>query len=255
MVVLWGLVGTLVGGLLNVLITRLPLRGGLWAAPLRCHHCREPLAVWDTLPVLGYLAQRGRCRLCGAPLSPRFLIVELATTLLFGLAFLRFGATSALFIYSFYLTLLVLIFAIDWQHRLILNVVTFPAAALALALSTVAPGTSLLSSLLGAAAYGGSFVLLYLLAVVLYRRGDALGQGDVKLAIVIGLMLGLPRALVALMLGVLLGALAAIAALLAGRGGKEAMPYGTSLSAAAMVAVLYGDLIVNWYLYSDASAR
>ncbi|MHB1132276.1 MAG: prepilin peptidase [Chloroflexota bacterium] len=255
MAVLWGLFGLLAGGLLNVLITRLPLRGGLLAAPLHCHNCRKPLTLWDTMPLAGYLAQRGHCRLCGAPLSRRFPVVELATALLFGLAFLRFGASQALFIYSFYLALLVLVFAIDWRHRLILNVVTLPAAVLALALSAVAPGTSVLSSLLGAAAYGGTFVLLYLLALIMYRRGDALGQGDVKLAIVIGLMLGLPRAVVALMLGVTLGALAAGAALLAGRPGKEAMPYGTSLSAAAMVAVLYGDLIVNWYLYSDPSAR
>lgn len=167
---------------------------------------------------------------------------------MYALAFWRFGFGLALLTNSLYLAVLILVFAIDWRHRLILNVVTYPTSAVCLLLSLVTPGISLQSSLLGAAVYGGTFVLFYLLAVALYRRGDALGLGDVKLAVMLGLMLGLPRAIVAMFLGVLVGAMAAAGALLAGRSGKDAMPYGTSLSAAGMFALVFGDLLVAWYL-------
>lgn len=246
----WGLLGLAVGWVLNVLVTRLPRGGSLLAAPLHCHSCGKPLSFWDAAPLVGFLAQRGRCCYCGANLSWRFPAVEIATALLYALACLRYGLGLELAVYSLYLAILVVIFAIDWRHRLILNVVTYPTAILCLALAVVTPGSSLVSSLLGAAAYGGTFVLLYLFAVVIYRRGDALGMGDVKLAIVVGLMVGLPRAIVAMVLGILLGALAGAAALLAGRSGKEPIPYGTSLSLAAAFAILYGDLLVNWYIYS-----
>jgi leader peptidase (prepilin peptidase)/N-methyltransferase len=246
--ILWGLLGLVVGAILNIVISRLPRRGGSFAAPLHCHECGRPLAIVDVLPLAGYLAQHGHCRYCGAVLSLRFPLVEMATALMYALAFWRFGFGVTLLTNSLYLAVLVVVFAIDWRHRLILNVVTYPIAGACLLLSLVTPGTSLQSSLLGAAVYGGTFVLFYLLAVAIYRRGDALGLGDVKLAVVLGLMLGLPRAIVAMCLGVLLGALAAAWALFAGRSGKEAIPYGTSLSAAGMFALLYGDILVAWYL-------
>ena len=248
MVVLWTALGLIVGGALNVLISRLPTWGGRLAAPLCCHACHHPLATRDVLPLAGFTLQRGRCRYCGAPLSWRFPLVEAATALLFALAYLRFGLAPTLPVYSFYLAVLLLVFVIDLRHRLILNIVTYPAAIIALVLAAVTPGLSLPSAAFGGLIYGGFFALLYLVAALLYRRGDALGMGDVKLAFVIGIMAGLPRGIVALVLGVLLGAVSAVFVLAAGRSAKSAMPYGTALGLGAMVALLYGDLLAVWYI-------
>ncbi len=249
MLLLWSGLGLLVGGLLNVLTSRLPYWDGpLWAVPLRCHSCQHPLTVADVLPLIGFARQRGRCRYCGGPLPWRFPFVEAATALLFALAYLRFGLGHELAVSSLYLAVLVLVFAIDAGHRLILNIVTYPTALLSFALAFLPGEPSPSAALLGGATYGGFFALLYVVAALLYRRGDALGLGDVKLAIVIGLMTGLPRSVVALVAGILLGSLAAVAALAGGRSGKSAMPYGTSLSVGAMLAILYGDLLVAWYV-------
>ena len=245
---LWGVLGLVVGGILNVLISRLPYWGGLLAAPLHCHYCQEPLRLTDAVPLWGYAGQRGRCRQCGHTLSPRFPLVELVTAALFGLAYHRFGLTLETVVFSFYLAVLVIIFTIDLEHRLILNVVTYPVALVSLGLAALLPGVGLGAALSGALAYGGFFVLLYVLSVLMYRRADALGLGDVKLAIVIGLMTGLPLSLVALLAGVLLGALSALVVLLGGRSARSAMPYGTSLSVGAMLAILYGDQILRWYI-------
>lgn len=245
---IWGFVGLLVGSLLNVLISRLPMtRGGQVAAPLHCHTCGRQLSIGDALPLLGFLSQRGRCRYCGKPISLRFPLVEITTAILFFLAFQRFGPSLPAVIASLYLAVLVLVFVIDMRHRLILNVVTYPTAIVALALSPLMPGLSVPLSLLGAAVYGGMFAVLYVLATLIYRRMDALGLGDVKLAVVIGLMTGFPMAIVAMAIGILLGGAFAIFALLRGRSSGDVMPYGTALSIGAMLTILYGPNIVRWY--------
>lgn len=244
----WGGLGLLVGGLLNILISRLPYKDGLLATPLHCHTCEHPLGPGEVFPLLGFALQRGRCRFCQQPISWRFPLVEVATAVLFAFSYLRFDFGRDLLVVSFYLAVLVVVFFVDQQHRLILNVVTYPVAVLSLVLAAVPPGPGVNSALFGALFYGGFFVLLYLVSVLVYRRVDALGMGDVKLAVVIGLMTGLPLALVALLAGVLLGAVAAVAVLVTGRSAKSAMPYGTALSVGAMLAILYGDAILAWYL-------
>lgn len=248
MLVLWGALGLVAGGVVNVLISRLPYWGGSLAAPLHCHVCGHRLAVLDFLPLLGFARQRGRCRYCGKPISARFPLVELSTALLFALAYQRFGFAPQLLVASLYLAALVLVFVIDWRHRLILNVVTYPLILICLVLAALTSWPPLPAAVLGAATYGGFFAVLYVLAALIYRRDDALGMGDVKLAVVIGLMTGLPRSLVAMIAGIALGSLAAAAVLVAGRSGKSVMPYGTSLGVGAMLAILYGDLIVAWYM-------
>jgi leader peptidase (prepilin peptidase) / N-methyltransferase len=247
-VVVWGAVGLVVGGVLNVLISRLPYWGGPLTAPLRCHTCGHQLSWVEVLPIAGYALQRGSCRYCGKSISSRFPLVEVASALLFVLAYLRFGPGTQLVVSSFFIAVLILVFVIDMRHRLILNVVTYPVAVIALVLSAVMPGASLVSSLAGAALYGGFFMVMFLLAVLIYRRGDALGLGDVKLAVVIGLMTGFQLTVVALLAGVFLGGVSAVFALIRGRSNKDVMPYGTALSVGAILTILYGQQIMAWYL-------
>ncbi|MBI2862283.1 MAG: prepilin peptidase, partial [Chloroflexi bacterium] len=154
---------------------------------------------------------------------------------------------------TFYTFVLLLVFFIDLEQRLILNEVVLIAGLAALLLSPFIPGLTWLRALLGGLSYGGVFALLYLLAWALYRRDDALGLGDVKLSILLGLMTGIPRVWVALSLAVLLGALVGLGLLLAGRGARAFMPYGTSMAVGAFLALLWGEELWNWYTVASTA--
>lgn len=245
---LWALVGLAVGYLVSVLASRLPDRRPLTRWPPRCHAGHEPLSPREWAPLLGYLSQRGRCRHCGAALDARYPAVEALCAVSFGLLWWRFGASLETGIGSLYAAVLWLVFLIDWQHHLILNRVTYPSALVALALAFVYPRTDPLASLLGALVCGGAFLGLYLFGRLLYRGRVPLGLGDVKLAVVLGAMLGLTGGVTALFFGIVAGALQAVVLLLLGFRRRTYMPYGTALVFGAVAALLGGNEAWHWYM-------
>ncbi|MCL5961276.1 MAG: prepilin peptidase [Chloroflexi bacterium] len=240
MLFLWLVAGLIVGAGIDLMAFRLPRREPLLSMPTRCGNCGAALGSLELVPLLGYLITRGKCRVCGAQPILKSVLIELVTMAVFGALFLRFGLSWVLVIYSLYAAILVLVFVIDLEHRLILNVVTYPSIIVALALSFVTPGLNGFSGLLGGLFYGGLFLALYVASVLIYKRDDALGQGDVKLALFIGLITGMPGALTAALLGTALGALAGIWALMVKRvSSKSAIPYGTALCAGALVVLIW----------------
>lgn len=247
---LWGAVGLLVGGVLSVLASRLPGRLPLLGWPPRCHANREPLEPRDVLPVVGWLAQGGVCRHCGGRLDFRYPLMEALCGLTFGLLWWRFGPGAEALIGSLYAAVLWLIFTVDWQHHLILNKVTYPAIPGALLLSFIYPRTNPTASLIGLLVCGGVFGVLYALGMLIYRGRPPLGLGDVKLAALIGAMLGVAGGPVALALGIAAGGLQAIGALLLGyKRRRTFMPYGTALVAGTIVALFYGHELLALYLF------
>ncbi len=250
---LWAALGLLVGGIVSFLASRLPapslgrpLRLG---GPLRCHAGGEPLAPLDLIPVVGWLLQRGRCRHCGRPIDARFPLTEALCALTFGLLWWRFGPSIELLVGSLYAASLWLIFIVDWRHHLILNRVSYPSILLALALAFVYPRTSPLASLVGLLFCGGLFVAFYVLGRLLYRGRVPLGLGDVKLAALIGAMLGVGPGVMALALGIAAGAVQAVVLLALGYRKRSYMPYGTALVVGAVIALLYGLELWEWYLF------
>lgn len=254
MIVLLTLAGALVGSFLNVCIDRLPARESVVTPPSHCPACKRRLSPAELIPVVSYLALRGRCRSCGAAIPRRVLVVEILTALLFGWLGLTMGAASGLAVGIFYTCVLTVIFFIDLEHRLVLNRVTFPAMAIALLLAgaRTLPGDpmalgdavpTLLRSLAGGAV---GFVVLFLPAWL--TRGG-IGLGDVKLGALMGLALGLPAVLAGLFLGFLAGGVGAIILLATGlRGRRDAVPYAPFLATGAWLALLYGNQIMAWYL-------
>ncbi len=254
MIVLLTLAGALVGSFLNVCIDRLPARESVVTPPSHCPACKRRLSPVELIPVVSYLALRGRCRSCGAAIPRRVLVVEILTALLFGWLGLTMGAASGLAVGIFYTCVLTVIFFIDLEHRLVLNRVTFPAMAIALLLAgaRTLPGDpmalgdavpTLLRSLAGGAV---GFVVLFLPAWL--TRGG-IGLGDVKLGALMGLALGLPAVLAGLFLGFLAGGVGAIVLLATGlRGRRDAVPYAPFLATGAWLALLYGNQIMAWYL-------
>lgn len=229
MAVLWALTGLLVGPLLNLLIFRLPRLEKL-IAPVTCPECRVRRPFYAQSALLSLLlGSRGRCGGCGRPPDRLAVAVELCTGGAFWLLFLRFGMGPQLLLYSLYTCILLVVFFIDWQHHLILNRVTYPGVVLGAVLTPVVSPSTPLGVLLGIAAGGLIFGLLYGGGYLIYRQ-EVLGLGDVKLAMVLGAMLGFPSIMVALLAGSFVGAIAAVAVLLTRRqSGQDFMPYGTSM--------------------------
>ncbi len=244
MLLAWTLLGLVVGAALNLLIVRLPKRKFPFELPVTCRYCRKPLSFLELLPLVSYVWGRGRCRRCGQRLEFRYLLVEVTTGGLFAALFARFGLSWPLIIYSFYASVFVIVFMIDWQHRRILNVVTYPSIAVALALMFITPGLGAGQALLGGLFYGGLFFALYVIGTMLYRQSEALGLGDVKLALFIGLITGLQGALAAALIGTLLGAVFGLALMVFKRASARAgMPYGPALSMGALAAILWSPWI------------
>jgi len=152
------------------------------------------------------------------------------------------GPTPELGIASFYWCLLTIILVIDLERGLILNKIVYPATAIALVIATFTPDLGIVKGLMG----GGIGLVLMLLVALLYRGG--IGWGDVKMAGLMGVMVGFPGILVALLLAVVGGGLVAVILLiLKVKGRKEAIAFGPFLSIAAMVALLWGNNLLAWY--------
>ena len=250
------LLGSSVGSFLNVVADRVPSGRSLVSPGSYCETCDTTLGAVDMVPVLSYLWLRGKCRHCGARIPGRLAVVEAATGVLFLLLFLRFGPSVEFIVFAAATALLVAITLIDLEHGLILDKMVFPTVVLLLVLSpfwqylgadrTFFGTGGIIGSFANSVAAGAVYFLLLFLVVVLYPRG--MGGGDVKLAGLLGLLIGFPAVLVAFWITVVVGGVAAVYLLLARlRGRKDEIPYGPYMAIGAFVAILVGGDIWSWY--------
>jgi leader peptidase (prepilin peptidase)/N-methyltransferase len=237
------LVGAIIGSFLNVVIVRLPRKESLVVPRSRCRACGTELPWFDNIPVLSFLALRGRCRACGGAISWRYPIVEAVTALMFTLAAWRSTALADLLIAWLFLSALVAIAGIDLEHQIIPDRITLPAIALGFLTSFLGTRSSWLDSLLGILAGGG------ILFAVIVLSGGGMGGGDMKLGAMMGAFLGYELTLLALFLAVILGGIVALALLSTGiRRRKDPIPFGPFLATAGVVAILWGEAVLTWYL-------
>ncbi len=248
--------GLFVGSFLNVCIDRLPRGQSIIHPRSHCAVCNRELGTLDLLPIFSYLWLRGRCRYCRARIPLRLPIVEGVTGLLFALLYWKFGLGLELGIALIYVSLLTAIFVIDLENQLVLDKVIYPAMALAFAFSFFWPGLEGISALPGEALgravsslAGGAIGLAAMaLPFIIYRRG--MGMGDVKLGALVGLMSGFPLVFVAILLSWIVGGVvAAILLALKIKGLKDPIPSATFLATSAMVTLLWGQTIWQWYLW------
>jgi leader peptidase (prepilin peptidase) / N-methyltransferase len=236
--------GLIVGSFLNVVVHRLPRGESLTHPRSRCPSCGTQLRAIDNVPVVSWLALRGRCHHCGAPVSARYPLVELTTGALYAAVVASQDDAVRIVLGLLLVTALVPIALIDLDHRIIPNRITGPAA-IAAVIAIAALDPDFLPEAAIAAVAGGGF---FFIAAVVYPRG--MGMGDVKLAGVLGLYLGravAPAILIALVAGVVLGA-AIIARKGAREGRKTAVPFGPFLALGGMVAFFVGNELVDAYL-------
>jgi len=237
-----------VGSFMTVAVYRLPRGESVIRPRSRCPSCGSEIGARDNIPVLSWLLLRGSCRQCGERISVEYPLVELATAGLVVLAAIRYPNPWRAVLVGGLLALMPGIAVIDLRHRIIPNRLMYPSLLLF-------PVLILLARLIGEAAdpvRAGIGLLLYggILFVVAAVSGG-MGMGDVKLAALIGLVLGslgLRFVGVAAGAAIAFGGIGGLVALAMGKGRKSAIPFGPYLAAGAVVAGLWGETIASWYI-------
>jgi leader peptidase (prepilin peptidase)/N-methyltransferase len=260
-VALYGAFGALVGGLLNQIIDRAGRRARIWEPGPSCDHCGTVVRMRDRVPIVSYLSLKHRCAVCGGGIPRRVLWVEIGTGVLFAaLAWYR-GFGFDLFADSVYTAFFVVIAVIDLEHHLILNRVVYPAvwATLGLGAARVvlgqprqllyafwqqtgrSAGMSPAVAGFGSQLAGGLVALAIFLVLYLFSRGS-MGDGDVRLAFLLGLIVGYPGAILAVVVSIGLAGLVSAGLLITKRATRKTpIPFGPFLVVAAWSVNLAGE--------------
>jgi leader peptidase (prepilin peptidase)/N-methyltransferase len=236
------LVGACLGSFLNVVIHRLPLGESIVSPGSRCPACGRPIRPWENVPIVGFLALRGRCAGCGARISWRYPFVEFLTATAYAAIVWHAGVSWRTASDLLFFSLLVPIAFIDIDHRIIPDELSLGGLAVGILLS-FAPGADWKGSLAGALLGGG---MLYGTAFAYEKvRGvEGMGGGDVKLIAMIGAFIGWRGVIMAIFFGALLGAAGGLLAMRrGGEGLKTAIPFGPYLCMAGLLARYLG----KWY--------
>jgi leader peptidase (prepilin peptidase) / N-methyltransferase len=237
--------GLCIGSFLNVVAYRLPAGASLVAPPSACPGCGSAIRPYDNVPVLSWLVLGGHCRACDTRISARYPVIEGLTGALFAAVVIAHGTSRGIWLDLIFVAALVAITVIDLDHQIIPNRIVAPLALAAIALTAIFEPHRLPEHLIAGAAAGG----FLLIAVLAYPAG--MGMGDVKLAAVMGLVLGravAPAMFVALIAGTVVGSVV-IARKGVHAGRKTRLPFGPFLALGSVVGLFAGDALVNLYLH------
>ncbi|MDD5706384.1 MAG: prepilin peptidase [Kiritimatiellae bacterium] len=251
------LLGACMGSFLNVCIYRIPLELSVVRPRSFCPNCRRPIPWYLNIPVLSWLCLGGRCRYCRAPISARYLLVEVLTAALFLAVALRF-ADRPLLIPVYWLVVFGLLLGtfVDIEHLIIPDRVSIGGMLLGLALSPFVPllhdttdhWQALLRSGIGCAVGFGTLWLVATVGRWAFRR-EAMGFGDVKLMGAIGAFFGWQAVLFSVIGSSFFGSFVGIGLILCGKRQLQSrIPYGPFIAAAALVWMFTGPTLVRMYL-------
>ena len=241
------LFGLCLGSFANVCIYRIPRDKSIVHPPSSCPHCGHKIRFYDNIPIISYLFLMGRCRKCSAVISWRYPLVEILIGSLSLALFFRFGFGVEYFLWVLFSGTLVILSFIDFDHKILPDVLTLPGIAVGWGVSFLPGGISWSDSLVGLVAGGGS---LYLVATVYARitGREGLGGGDIKLLAMIGAWMGWQSLPLIVLMSSLSGAVIGSAfILMGGKGARTQIPFGPFLSLGALAYLFFGRHISLWY--------
>lgn len=249
-IALFAVLGLIFGSFLTVVVHRVPRGESVVRPRSRCPRCGTEIGAADNVPVVSYLLLRGRCRSCGVRVSPEYPLTEASTAFLFAAAAVVYEEIFLATVVALFSAIMLAVALIDARWRIVPNRIVYPSLAAGLvtvvAGDLAGGGVDAVRGLIGLGAYAGP---LFLVALVVPH---GMGMGDVKLAALIGLVLGslgLRYVAVAAGVGILVGGLGAVLALAVLRmGRKQQIPFGPFLAGGAVVAALAGPQIARLYL-------
>ena len=237
------LFGLIIGSFCNVIVYRLPRGKSIVLPGSQCRACGNAISPKDNIPLISYFILGARCRFCNEHISFRYPSVEFFVGLLFFLLWLKFGLSTTFAVYAMLASTLLSVALIDYDHKIIPNIITLPGMVIGLGLSIWALPITLADSFLGLLLGGGLF---YLIA---FLTNGGMGGGDIKLIAMIGCFLGWQGTLFTIFSGALLGSLVGVTLMLLGRKGrKDKVPFGPFLSCGAILFILSGKELIKWYL-------
>ncbi|MFN2501311.1 MAG: A24 family peptidase [Pyrinomonadaceae bacterium] len=266
--------GACTGSFLNVVIYRVPNELSVVRPSSACPDCKKPISFYDNIPILSWLVLGAKCRNCKGSIAWRYPAVELLTASIFVLTALQLGFNAFLPVALFFVAAVISLIFIDAEHMILPNVITYPLLVFALAVRLIFPlvtgstyfadtvywplslmyGSpswviSLTGAILGGLTGGG---FLWLVGELWKRlRGvDAMGLGDVKMMFGVGALLGWRLTILTIFLSAFAGALIGMILILKQKDKnlQMQMPFGIFLGIGSIVALLFGDRILAWYI-------
>lgn len=248
------LFGLIIGSFLNCLVWRLYSGEGMTKRSY-CPQCKAQISWYDNIPVVSFVLLKGKCRHCQEKISLQYPLIELATGLLFLLAWRQvlgtgfpsyeFQVTSLIELlrYFFIIAVMLMILIFDARWYLIPDKITLPAIAILFPLNLLVGFEW--QNLLISGIIGGSFFLFQ----HIISRGKWVGGGDIRMGVLMGVALGLTGLAVALFLAYIIGSLVGIGLMLAGKKKwSSQVPFGIFLSTGSLVALFWGAELADWYL-------
>ncbi|MFH2058451.1 MAG: prepilin peptidase [Pseudomonadota bacterium] len=247
------LVGICVGSFLNVCIYRIPENKSIVTPGSSCPNCNNSIPFHLNIPILSYLFLMGRCKFCNIPISLRYPIIELITGVFAVLLYTKFSLSSQFFYWFVFISVLITISFIDFDHQIIPDIISIPGIILFSSSFYFLPEMTLKSAGLGVLVGGGS---LYAVAFVYYllKKQEGMGGGDIKLLAMIGAATGIKGVFFTVFIGSLLGSISGLLILfyIKNNDTKLKIPFGPFLSLGAVFYIFFGDELIFWYLTSIA---
>ncbi|MCP5107704.1 MAG: prepilin peptidase [bacterium] len=239
--------GLIVGSFLNVVIHRLPLEKSIVTPGSHCPSCGKPVQFYDNIPVLSYIILWGKCRNCKTGIPLRYPAVELVTAFSFWLShyyFFEFLPIHAVFT-AIFLSLLIALALIDAEHQVLPNELTLGGAVVFLGYAFFNPDVPVLDAIITAIGGALAFAGLYFFYLKV-RKIEGLGQGDIKMMLLLGAFLGSHRLVIAVLLASFAGLLVGLFFIIfKGKDMKQKLPFGTFLSLGSYVSLFWGRHILN----------
>lgn len=246
--------GASLGSFLNVVVGRLHSGEPIIHGHSHCMRCKKTLAWYELLPIVSFIIQKGKCRTCGKKISWQYILVEITTGFAVVLAWAvlldqenqNWTWYGSGFMWLYFIGVLIVVFLYDLKYFLIPDIVIYPTIAVTLLWDTALlfdkqPFWNYLMSAIIPASF--------FLSLIIVSRGRWMGMGDVKLAFLLGLFLGFPKILLALFLAFTLGSFVGLGLIIFKKYTlKTPIPFGTFLTFASFITLLYGDFIIQWYL-------
>ena len=249
MLVLYVLFGAIMGSFLNVCIYRIPLEGSILRPGSSCPNCSSKIGFYDNIPILSYLILKGKCRSCGQAISLRYPLVELLTAGFTTAVGTVFGMTPLGGVYIVFIYILIVITVIDLDHMIIpdrlvgLGLITGIAAIF---VGAIEIGWK--DAFMGSFFYGGFLYLAGMLGKQIFKK-EAMGMGDVKLGVMMGLLLGWKMSVMSLYLSFLVASIVGLTAIITGQLSKgDRIPFGPFLAMGTVLAIFFGQAILEIYL-------
>lgn len=235
------LYGIIIGSFVNVCIYRIPKKENIAVSRSHCMSCGHKLAWYDLFPLFSWLFLRGKCRYCGEKISGQYPLVELINGIGYVWIYLVSGISVDCILYCLTFSALITLSVIDWRTFEIPFGINLFILALGI-IATIFDYENILNHIIGFVSVSGFLLILYYAT-----KGRGIGGGDVKLMAVAGLLIGWQKILLALILGAVFGSVIHIARMKIS-GEEHMLAFGPYLSAGIILAMLYGEQMINWYL-------